>query len=59
MKYGQIECPICGNVTIAENIPGTQRCMWCKRLFRFNLSIECADFDEETDERPKTEIVDD
>lgn len=37
MMYSSIECPICGNETVAKSIKEPQKCKWCRRLFSVNL----------------------
>lgn len=69
MMYKQIECPTCGNVTTAKSIHESQKCQWCRRLFKvtitkksangkknkFNWSAESVDFDDEGD-HPRVNI---
>ena len=38
MMYKQIDCPQCGNPTTAKAIPETQKCMWCRRLFKVDVT---------------------
>ena len=37
MMYENIECPTCGNVTIAKSIDEPQKCRWCRRLFKVRI----------------------
>ena len=62
MMYQQIECPTCGNETLAKSIHEPQKCRWCRRLFRviltrrnkqggkakYNWEVEPVDFPEES-----------
>ena len=65
MIYNKIECPICGNKTIAKSINEPQKCKWCRRLFSVNLTkmkgkyiweAEPVDFHELAD-RYKTSMM--
>lgn len=61
MMYKKIDCPTCGNETIAKSVREPQKCKWCRRLFKvnivkrnkeskkakFNWNIEPIDFDTE------------
>lgn len=38
MMYKQIECPTCGNETTAKAIDEPQKCRWCRRLFKVNVT---------------------
>ena len=54
MMYKQIECPTCGNLTLAKSIDEPQKCKWCRRPYKVKVtgenkkahwSAESADFD--------------
>ena len=36
--YNKIECPNCGNETVAKSVKEPQKCKWCRRLFSVNLT---------------------
>ena len=38
MMYHKIECPTCGNETVAKSVKEPQKCEWCRRLFLVNLT---------------------
>ena len=38
MMYKQIECPTCGNTTTAKSVSEAQKCKWCRRLFKVNVT---------------------
>lgn len=38
MMFKQIECPTCGNTTTAKSVPEAQKCKWCRRLFKVNVT---------------------
>ena len=38
MMYNRIECPTCGNETVAKSTKEPQKCKWCRRLFSVNLT---------------------
>lgn len=38
MMYHKIECPTCGNETVAKSTKEPQKCKWCQRLFSVNLT---------------------
>lgn len=38
MIYHGIECPVCGNETVAKSVKEPQKCKWCRRLFLVNLT---------------------
>lgn len=38
MMYKRIDCPTCGNSTIAKSIEESQKCMWCRRLFKVTIT---------------------
>lgn len=37
MMYRMILCPHCGNDTTAKGIQDTQKCRWCRRLYRIDM----------------------
>ncbi len=38
MIYKSIECPTCGNITTAKSVPEAQKCKWCRRLFKVDMT---------------------
>lgn len=38
MMYHTIECPHCGNPTVAKAIPDNQKCRYCRRLYKVTVS---------------------
>lgn len=39
MIYNKIICPTCGNTVIAKSIDEPQKCRWCRRLFKVNVTV--------------------
>ena len=37
MMYQKIDCPSCGNEVAAKRTRETQKCKWCRRLFKVNI----------------------